>query len=96
METPTIRVTILTDRRRYSSVLDVRSFWAADCDTDHSLIVATDGEKLAVNRQRSHRFHMQMFNIKKLNEVQVKEKCHAETLKRFAALEDMDTEMEIN
>jgi hypothetical protein len=26
---------ILIDRRRHSSVLDVRSFRAADCDTDH-------------------------------------------------------------
>jgi hypothetical protein len=28
---------ILIDRRRHSSVLDIRSFRAADCDTDHSL-----------------------------------------------------------
>jgi hypothetical protein len=30
---------ILVDRRRHSSVLDVRSFRAADCDTDHYLVV---------------------------------------------------------
>jgi endonuclease/exonuclease/phosphatase family metal-dependent hydrolase len=32
---------ILIDRRRHSSVLDVRSFRAADCDTDHYLVVAS-------------------------------------------------------
>jgi hypothetical protein len=31
---------ILTDRRRYSSILDVRSFRGADCDTDHYLVAA--------------------------------------------------------
>jgi hypothetical protein len=44
----------LVDRRRHSSVLDVRSFRAADCDTDHSLVVAKVRERLAVNKQRSH------------------------------------------
>jgi endonuclease/exonuclease/phosphatase family metal-dependent hydrolase len=31
---------ILIDRRRHSSILDVRSFRGADCDTDHYLAVA--------------------------------------------------------
>jgi hypothetical protein len=32
---------ILIDRRQYSSVLDVRLFRAADCDTDHYLKLKT-------------------------------------------------------
>jgi hypothetical protein len=31
---------ILIDKRRHSNILDVRSFRAADCDTDHYLVVA--------------------------------------------------------
>jgi hypothetical protein len=53
---------ILIDRRRHSSVLDDRSFRAADCDTDHYLVVAKIKERLAVNKQGSHKFHMERFN----------------------------------
>jgi len=31
---------ILRDRRLHSSMLDVRSFWGAECDTDYYLVVA--------------------------------------------------------
>jgi hypothetical protein len=42
---------ILIDRRRHSNVLDVRSFKAADCDTDLYLLVAKIRERIAVNKQ---------------------------------------------
>jgi hypothetical protein len=48
----------------HSNVLDVRSFRAADCDSDHYLVVAKFKERLAVNKQRSHRFHMERFILK--------------------------------
>jgi hypothetical protein len=35
-------------------------------------------ERLAVNKQRSHRFHMGRFNLKKLNEVGDKEQYRVE------------------
>ena len=42
---------ILIDRRRWSSILDVRSFRGADCDTEHYLVVAKVRERLAVSKQ---------------------------------------------
>jgi hypothetical protein len=45
------------------NVLDVRSFRAADCDSDYYLVVAKVRERLAVNKHRSHRFHMERFKL---------------------------------
>jgi hypothetical protein len=39
---------------------------------------------------------MERFNLKKLNEVEDKEKYHIEVSNRFAALKDLDAEVEIN
>jgi hypothetical protein len=43
---------ILVDKRRHSNVLDVQTFRAADCNTDHHLAVAKVSERLAMNYQR--------------------------------------------
>jgi hypothetical protein len=37
---------------------------------------------------------MEMVNLKKLKKVKVKEKCHVEVSSRFAALEDLNAELE--
>jgi hypothetical protein len=50
--------------------------------------VAKIRERLAVNKQRSHRFHMELFNFRKLNKVEGKEKYHVEVVNRFAGWED--------
>jgi hypothetical protein len=83
---------ILVDMRRHSNVHDVRSFRAADCDTDHYLMVR---ERLTVNKQ-NHTFNMERFNLKKLNEVEGKEQLRVEVSNGFAALVDLDAELEIN
>jgi hypothetical protein len=58
--------------------------------------VAKVSERLIVKKQRTRRFHMAKLNLKKLNEVEGKEQYHVEVSNRFAALEDLDTEVEIN
>jgi hypothetical protein len=54
-------------------------------------VVAKVRERLAVNKQRAHRFDMERFNLKKLNEVEGKGQFGVEISNRFAALEDLDT-----
>jgi hypothetical protein len=58
--------------------------------------VAKVRERLAVRKKISHRFHTEMFSFKKLNERKHKEKYCVEVSNRFAALEDLDSEAEIN
>jgi hypothetical protein len=59
-------------------------------------MVAKVRERLAVNKQRSHSLHTDRFNLKKLNDVEGKEQFHVEVSNGFAALEDLDTEVESN
>jgi hypothetical protein len=59
-------------------------------------VVAKVRERLAVSKQRSQSFDMERFNLKKLNDVEGKEQFRVEVSNRFAALEDLDTEEEIN
>jgi hypothetical protein len=87
---------ILIDRRRHSSVPDVPFLRAVDCDTDHYLVVAEITERLAVSKQTTHRFHMERFNPKRLNEVEGKEQYQVEISNRFAPLENLDDDVDID
>jgi hypothetical protein len=59
-------------------------------------VVAKIRERIAVNKQGSHTFHIERFNLKKLNEMKCKEKYRVEVSNRFAALDDLDAKVEIN
>ena len=63
---------ILVDMRRHSSIIDVRSFRGADCDTDHYLVVAKVREKLAVRKQAAQKSDGGRFNLRKLNDLEVR------------------------
>jgi hypothetical protein len=45
---------ILVDRRKLLNVLDVRSFRAADCGSDHYLVVAKVRDRLSMNKNKHH------------------------------------------
>ena len=86
----------MIDRRRHLSVLDVRSFRGADCDTDHYLMIAKVKERLAVGKQATQRFDRQRLNLRKLNEPEVREHNQIEITNRFAALENVNDEEDLN
>ena len=63
---------ILIDRRRQSSILDVRTFSGADCDTDRYLVVAKCRERLAVSKQTAQKLDGERFHLRKLKDLEVK------------------------
>jgi len=81
----------LIDRRRHSSILDVRSFREAG-----GKVVAKLRERLAVRKQAAQKFDGERFNLRKLNELGVKEKCQIEITNRFAALENLNGDKNVN
>jgi hypothetical protein len=52
-------------------------------------VVAKVRERLTVSNQTMHRFHMERFSLKELNEVEGKEQYHVEISNRFTALENL-------
>ena len=79
----------MIDRRRNSSIIDIGSFRGADCDTDHYLVVAKDRERWAVRKQAAQKSDGGRFNLRKLNDLEVRKQYQIEITNRFAALENV-------
>jgi hypothetical protein len=62
----------------------------SDCDSDHYLVVPKVRDRLAVRKQMVKKMDMERFNLKQLNEVEVKEQCQVTIKNNFAALEYLD------
>jgi hypothetical protein len=69
---------------------------AADCDTDHCVVVTEVSERQTVIKQTMHRFHMERYSLKKLNEAKGKEHYCVEISDRFTAFRNLDAEVDIN
>ena len=87
---------ILIDRRRQSSILHVRSFRGADCDTDHYLVVAKVRERLAVSKRDAQKLDGERFNLRKLKDLEVKKQYHIEITNRFSALGNISDDGDIS
>ena len=79
----------MIDRKWRSSILDVQSFRGSDSHTDHYLVVAKVKERSAVSKQAAQRFDGDIFNLRKLNKLEVRKQHQAEFTNKFAALENV-------
>src|SRR5215475_13698446 len=87
---------ILIDRRRHLSIVDVRSFRGADCDTDNYLVVAKLRERLAVRKQGAQKSDGERFNLRKLKDLKARKQYQMEITNRFAAFENVSDDEDIN
>jgi hypothetical protein len=76
-------------KRRHSSIIGVRSLRGADCDTDHYLVVA-------VRKQAAQKSDGRRFNLRKLNDLEVRKQYQIEITNRFAALKNLSEDEDIN
>jgi hypothetical protein len=53
-------------------------------------------EKLAVSKEAEQKFHGQRFNVRKLNELEVRKEYHIEITNSFGALENLSDDEDIN
>jgi hypothetical protein len=58
--------------------------------------VAKLRERISVSKRAWRKFDVETFDLKKLDDVDVKEKCRVQILNRFAALEILDDSFDIN
>jgi hypothetical protein len=87
---------VLIDRRRHSSILDVRSFRGSDCDTDRYLVVAKVRERLAVSKRAAQKIDTERFSVKNLNEEEVKQQYQVTIRNKFAAPEILESIGKVN
>jgi hypothetical protein len=86
----------LIDRRWHLGILNVQSFRATNCKTDHYLVVAKFRERMAVSKPAAPKFDGQRFNHVKLNELEVSKQHQIKISNRFAALENLSDCEDIN
>jgi len=59
-------------------------------------VIAKVRDRLAVGKQAAQRFDRQRFNLRNLNEPEVREQYQIEITSRFAALENLDDDKDVN
>ena len=59
-------------------------------------MVAKLRERLAINKQAAQKFDGERFNLRKLNELEVNKKYQMEITYRFAALENLKVDKDMN
>ncbi|KAJ4442490.1 hypothetical protein ANN_04076 [Periplaneta americana] len=90
---------ILIDKRRHTSIVDIRTFRGAECNSDHYLVIGELRERLSVGKRVEQQVNITKFNILKLKDEEAKQNYQVEISNRFATLESSDEvekELDVN
>ena len=82
---------VLVDKRRQSSIIDVRSLRGADCDTDHYLVVATIRERLSLKKGIKLHLVADRYKLKTLLHHETRKEYQIDTADRFSTMEGLVT-----
>jgi hypothetical protein len=85
-----VTVQVLMDKKQQPSTVDVRYFRAGDCDTDHYPVDAKVRQRQSVSKRGAQKFDTAKFNLKKLNDVAVKQYYQVKFSSRFVASENLN------
>ena len=72
------------------------TFRGGNCDTDRYLVVAKVRERLALSKQEAQKFDVERFNLRMLNELEVRKQYQIKTSDRFAAVDNLNDSRDIN
>jgi len=72
------------------------TFQGTDFDTDNNLVVERVREILAVSKQEAQKSDGERFNLRNLNELEVRKQYQIKISNRFAALENLSDGKDIN
>ena len=86
----------MIDNRWCSSIFDVQSFRGADFETNHYLVVTKIKARWAVNEQEAQKFDVERFNLRMLNELEVRKRYQIKISNWFAALENLNGSEDVN
>jgi len=81
---------VLADKRRQSSIIDVRSLSGVDCDTNHYLVVATIWERLSLKKGIKQHLVADRYNLNKLVDRGTRKEYQIDVANRFSALEGLE------
>ena len=68
----------------------MRSFSETDCHIDNYVVVGNVRATLAVSKQVTQKFDTKRFNLRKLNELEVRKQCQIKISNRLEAMKNLN------
>ena len=87
---------ILKDTRWHFIILYVWCFRGVNWDSDRCPVVVKVSERLAVSQQAAQKFNVERFNLRKLNDLDIRKEYQSEITSSLAALKSLSDSEEIN